>query len=75
MLSYFVGLSYSCLFLLQEIEQVHKQDKFHMETLHEKQVKFISILRERRLRWSGHLECSSGAIRTAYDMQIEGKRG
>ena len=22
----------------QEIEQVHKQDKFHMETLHEKQV-------------------------------------
>ena len=31
------------------------------------------ILRE-RLRWFGHMERSSGAIRTAYDMQIEGKR-
>ena len=26
------------MFLFQEIEQVHKQDKFHIETLHEKQV-------------------------------------
>ena len=33
------------------------------------------ILRERRLRWFGHVERSSGAIRTAYDMQIDGKRG
>ena len=33
------------------------------------------ILRERRLRWFGHVTCSSGAIRTAYDMQIDGKRG
>ena len=33
------------------------------------------ILRERRLRWFGHVERSSGAIRTAYDMQIEDKRG
>ena len=33
------------------------------------------ILRERRLRWSGHVERSSGAIRTAYDIQIEGRRG
>ena len=33
------------------------------------------ILRERRLRWFGHVARSSGAIRTAYDMQIEGKRG
>ena len=32
------------------------------------------ILRERRLRWFGHVERSSGAIRTAYDMQIDGKR-
>ena len=31
--------------------------------------------RERRLRWFGHVEHSSGAIRTAYDMQIDGKRG
>ena len=33
------------------------------------------ILRERRLRWFGHVEGSSGAIRTAYDIQNEGKRG
>ena len=33
------------------------------------------ILRERRLRWFGHVERLSGAIRTAYDIQIEGRRG
>ena len=33
------------------------------------------ILRERRLRLFGHVERSSGAIRTAYDMQIDGKWG
>ena len=30
------------------------------------------ILRERRLRWFGHVEHSSGAIRTACDIQIDG---
>ena len=33
------------------------------------------ILRERRLRWFGHVERSSGAIRTACDKQIEGRLG
>ena len=33
------------------------------------------ILRERRLHWFGHLERSSGAIRTACDIQIDGRRG
>ena len=33
------------------------------------------ILRERRLRWSGHMERSSDAIRTACDIQIDGRRG
>ena len=33
------------------------------------------ILRERRLRWFGHVECSSGAIRTACDIQIDGRQG
>ena len=33
------------------------------------------ILKERRLRWFGHVECSSGAVRTACDIQIEGRRG
>ena len=33
------------------------------------------IFRFRRLRWFGHVGRSSGAIRTAYDMQIDGKGG
>ena len=33
------------------------------------------ILRERRLRWFGHVEHTSGAIRTACDIQIDGRRG
>ena len=33
------------------------------------------ILRGRRLRWFGHVERSSGAIRTACDIQIDGRRG
>ena len=33
------------------------------------------ILRERRLRWFGHVERSSGAIRNACDIQIDGRRG
>ena len=33
------------------------------------------ILRERRLRWFGHVECFSGAIRTACDIQIDGGGG
>ena len=32
------------------------------------------ILRE-RLRWFGHVERSSGAVRTACDIQIDGLRG
>ena len=33
------------------------------------------IFRERRLHWFGHVEHSSGAIRTACDIQIDGRRG
>ena len=33
------------------------------------------ILRERRLPWFGHVERSSGAVRTACDIQIDGRRG
>ena len=33
------------------------------------------ILRERRLRWFGHVERSSGAISIACDIQIEGRLG
>ena len=33
------------------------------------------ILRERRLLWFGHVEHSSGAVRTAYDIQVDGRWG
>ena len=33
------------------------------------------ILRERRLCWFGHMECSSGAVRTACDIQVDGSHG
>ena len=33
------------------------------------------ILKERRLRWYGHVECSNCAVKTAFHIQVEGKRG
>ena len=33
------------------------------------------ILKERRLRWYRHVECSNGAVKTALDIQVDGKRG
>ena len=33
------------------------------------------ILKERRLRWYGHVERSNGAVKTAFDIQANGKRG
>ena len=33
------------------------------------------ILKERRLRWYGHVEHSNGAVMTAFDIQVDGKRG
>ena len=33
------------------------------------------ILKERRLRWYVHLERSNGAVKTAFHIQVEGKRG
>ena len=35
---------------------------------------FNLILRERRLPWFGHVECSSGAVKTACDIQIDGRQ-
>ena len=32
------------------------------------------IPKERRLRWYGHLEHSNGAVKTAFDIQVDGKR-
>ena len=33
------------------------------------------ILKERKLRWYGNVELSNGAVKTAFDIQIVGKRG
>ena len=33
------------------------------------------ILKERRLCWYGHVECSSGAVKTDFHKQVEGKCG
>ena len=33
------------------------------------------ILKERRLCWYGHMERSNGAVKTAFDQQVDGKRG
>ena len=33
------------------------------------------ILKERRLCWYGHVECSNGAVKTACDIQVDGKLG
>ena len=33
------------------------------------------VLRERRLRWRGHVERSNGAIKIAKDLVVEGRRG
>ena len=33
------------------------------------------ILKERRLRWYGHVERSNGAVKIAFDIQVNGKRG
>ena len=33
------------------------------------------ILKERRLPWYGHVERSRGAVKTAFDIQVDGKHG
>ena len=33
------------------------------------------ILKERRLRWYGHVERSNGAVKTSFDVQVDGKHG
>ena len=33
------------------------------------------ILKERRLPWYGHVERSSSAVKTAFDIQVDGKHG
>ena len=33
------------------------------------------ILKEKRLHWYGHVEHSNGAVKTAFDVQVDGKHG
>ena len=30
---------------------------------------------EERFHWYGHVECYNGAVKTAFDIQVDGKRG
>ena len=32
------------------------------------------ILKESRLHWYGHVELSNSAVKTAFDIQVDGKR-
>ena len=32
-------------------------------------------LKERRLRWYGHVQLSNSAVKTAFDIQVDGKHG
>ena len=31
------------------------------------------IMKKKRLRWYGHVECSNGAVKRAFDIQVDGK--
>ena len=33
------------------------------------------ILKEKWLCWYGHVECSNGAVKTTFDLQVDGKHG
>ena len=33
------------------------------------------VLRKNRLQWAGHVERSSGAIKVAKDLEVEGRKG
>ena len=33
------------------------------------------ILKEKRLQWYGHVELSNGAVKTAFDIQVDGMFG
>ena len=33
------------------------------------------MLKKKRLHWYGHVERSSGAVKRAFDIQVDGKRG
>ena len=35
----------------------------------------VLILKERSLLWHGHMECSNSAVKTACDIQVDGKPG
>ena len=35
----------------------------------------LDLILKERLRWYGHVERSSGAIKTAFDIQVDGKHG
>ena len=65
--------------MIRQICNVKPQDTATIRS-HELRVQLgiedLDILKERRLRWYGHVQQSNGAIKSAYiyDIQVEGKR-
>ena len=46
-----------------------------MSYLHALDLDLDLILKERRLRWYGHVEPFNCAVKTAFDIQVDGKHG
>ena len=36
---------------------------------------WTSFLKERRLHWYGHVKCSNGSVKEAYDIEVDGQHG
>ena len=54
-----------------EVSKVHSRDLLEKVGLQDLDL----VLRERRLRWYGHVERSNGAIKSTHDLSLEGRRG
>ena len=62
--------------MIRQICNVKPQDIVTNELLEQLCIEDLDlILKERRLRWYGHVECSSGAVKIAIDIQVDEKHG
>ena len=60
--------------MIRQICNVKPQDTANIrstELLARRGIEDLDLkLKERRLRWYGHMECSNGAVKTAFDIQV-----
>ena len=65
--------------MIRQISNVKSQDIVTIrsnELLAQLCIEYMDlILKERWLHWYGHVERSNGAVKTAFDIQVDGKRG